>query len=214
LYNPVPTGCTGPVQQDIERKEEMSDKPIFDAIRARKGAALSQADVDAVNGVMYPRATGAWHLSPTGAALIHEYEDLKLVAYKDPGSRNGLPITNGWGTTVDEDGGPIKLGAVWTREKADRLWLRDQKQKEEAVSKLVEGYATTQAQFDALVSFAYNAGEGADGLAGSTLLRKHRAGDFAGAKAEFGRWIYNDGKVMAGLIRRRAAEAALYGAKA
>jgi lysozyme len=40
----------------------------------------------------------------------------------------------------------------------------------------------------------------------------HKAGDYAGAKAQFARWDKNDGKVMKGLARRRAAEAALYGA--
>jgi lysozyme len=69
---------------------------------------------------------------------------------------------------------------------------------------------TTQSQFDALVSFAYNVGLSA--LNDSTLLRLHKAGDYAGAKAQFARWDKNDGKVIKGLARRRAAEAALYGA--
>jgi lysozyme len=45
----------------------------------------------------------------------------------------------------------------------------------------------------------------------STLLRLHKRGDYAGAKDQFARWNKNDGKVMNGLTRRRAAEAALYG---
>lgn len=32
----------------------MTDKELFDAIRARKGAALTQADVDAINRVIGP----------------------------------------------------------------------------------------------------------------------------------------------------------------
>ena len=81
---------------------------------------------------------------------------------------------------------------------------------------LLAGAATTQGQFDALVSFAYNVGldidddTAAEGLGDSTLLRKHKAGDYAGAKAEFLKWVKNDGVVMKGLTRRRAAEAALY----
>lgn len=190
----------------------MTDKGLFDLIRERKGAALTQADVDAINAVIgQPAAAKSdWQIGAAGVALIHSFESLRLTAYPDPDSKNGLPVTNGWGTTVDEDGKPIRLGAVWTREKADRLWLRDQKRFVAAVNKLVAGYPTTQAQFDALVSFAYNVGEGTDGLGGSTLLRKHRAGDFKGAQAEFARWNKNDGKASNGLIRRRAAEAELY----
>jgi len=74
----------------------------------------------------------------------------------------------------------------------------------------------TQGQFDALVCFAYNVGLDddadtlAEGLGDSTLLRKVNAGDFSGAAAEFAKWNKNDGKVMLGLRRRRAAERALF----
>jgi lysozyme len=66
----------------------------------------------------------------------------------------------------------------------------------------------SQSQFDAIVSFAFNVGEQA--LAKSTLLKKHLAGDYAGAAKEFARWTRGGGKVLAGLVKRRAAEAALY----
>jgi lysozyme len=60
-----------------------------------------------------------------------------------------------------------------------------------------------------MVSFAYNVGVG--NLQSSTLLKKHKAGDYAGAKAEFAKWNKAAGKVMNGLTRRRTAEAQLYG---
>jgi lysozyme len=63
-------------------------------------------------------------------------------------------------------------------------------------------------QFDALVSFAYNCGEG--NLGKSTLLEKVNGGDFAGAAKEFARWNKGGGKVLAGLTRRRASEALLF----
>lgn len=65
---------------------------------------------------------------------------------------------------------------------------------------------TTSNQFDALVSFHYNTGA----IRTATLTKKHNSGDFAGAKAEFAKWVKNDGKVMKGLVRRRQAEADLY----
>ena len=200
----------------------MSDKALFDAVRAIKGKALTQADVDLINRALMrdvATAAGGMRISQRGIDLIHGFETLRLTAYKDPGSRNGLPITNGWGSTTDLQGRPIRLGAVWTRQYADAVFARDIAAFETGVNLLLDGKPTTQAQFDALVSFAYNVGldidddDVAEGLGDSTLLRKHLAGDYAGAQAAFASWKYNDGKVMNGLVRRRAAEAALYGSE-
>lgn len=73
--------------------------------------------------------------------------------------------------------------------------------------------ALTQNRFDALVSFAFNAGLG--NFENSTLLKKIRTADMAGAGREFGRWIYATDDagvkvVLAGLVRRRAAERDLF----
>lgn len=193
---------------------------LFAAIREIKGKGLLQSEVDAVNralGVITAAASReGMRTSPAGVALIHSFESLKLKSYPDPGSKDGKPVTCGWGTTRDEDGKPIKLGVTWTREKADRLFARDLRDVEIGVNILLCGKPTTQAQFDALVSFAYNVGldmnlDGiAQGLGDSTLLKRHMSGNFIGAAAEFPKWNKNDGRVMAGLTRRRAAEAKLY----
>jgi hypothetical protein len=66
----------------------------------------------------------------------------------------------------------------------------------------------TQNEYDALVSFTYNAGGG--NLAKSTLLRKLNAGDYDGAAAEFDKWVSSKGQRLNGLIRRRNAEEALF----
>jgi lysozyme len=63
-------------------------------------------------------------------------------------------------------------------------------------------------QFAALVSFAFNLGIG--NLKKSTLLRLVNAGDFPTASNEFGKWNKAGGKELAGLTRRRAAEAELF----
>lgn len=137
--------------------------------------------------------------------LIHSFEQLRLDAYKDPGSSNGLPITIGWGSTSDLAGQPIQIGDRWTKEQADKKFEQDLAKFDARVAKLAPN--ATQGQHDALVSFDYNTGS----LHSSTLLKKHNAGDYAGAKAEFARWVYNDGKKMNGLVRRRQAEAEMYG---
>ncbi|HJR08276.1 MAG TPA: lysozyme [Pyrinomonadaceae bacterium] len=63
-------------------------------------------------------------------------------------------------------------------------------------------------QYAAVVSFTFNLGVG--NLKQSTLLKKLNAGDFEGAAKEFAKWNKAGGKVLAGLTRRRAAEAALF----
>jgi len=192
-------------------------KRLFDVVRSIKGSALTQADVDAINAAMAADVvavgSNGLKLGPKGIALMHEFEGCKLTAYPDPGSRDGTPWTIGWGST----GPDITKGTVWTQAQADARFLRDVAKWEIGVNTLLNGKPTTQNQFDALVSFSYNVGldidddSVAEGLGDSTLLRKHLAGDYAGAQAQFAAWNKNDGKVMAGLTRRRAAEAALYG---
>jgi hypothetical protein len=78
---------------------------------------------------------------------------------------------------------------------------------EAVVEKLVK-VELKQHQFDALVSFAFNCGEGA--LAKSTLLRKVNNKDFAGAAQEFHKWTHGGGRVLPGLVRRRASESLLF----
>ena len=198
-------------------------KALFDAVRAIKGAPLTQADVDAINRALgsvvasaAPSGTGRG-ASRAAIDLIHSFETLKLTSYKDPGSRNGLPITCGWGSTSDLQGRAIPLGAVWTKEYADAKFAQDLAAFELGVNLLLDGAKTTQNQFDALVSFAYNVGldndadTTAEGLGDSTLLKRHKAGDYPGAEEAFMSWFFNDVKKMNGLIRRRAAEAKLYG---
>ena len=84
---------------------------------------------------------------------------------------------------------------------------RDLAQYERAVTDAVR-VKLTENQFGALVSFTYNLGPG--NLRSSTLLRKLNAGDYAGAAGEFGKWVKAGGRTLNGLVRRRAAERALF----
>lgn len=152
-------------------------------------------------------------LRPSGACidLIKRFEGCKLTAYPDPGT-GGEPITIGWGSTRDELGQPIKRGTVWTQYQADARLADDVAEFAEKVLALLGGADTTQAQFDAMVSFAYNLGIG--NLRQSTLLELHKAHNYAGAAGQFARWNKADGKILPGLVKRRAVEAALYAGRA
>jgi lysozyme len=138
-------------------------------------------------------------LSERGLALIKEHEGLRLDAYLCPAK----VWTIGYGST----GPHVRAGRRIDAAEAEDLLRADVGRFEEEVGRIAG--ACTQGQFDALVSFAFNLGLGA--LMRSTLLKKHKAGDHAGAAAEFARWVNGGRRRLAGLVKRRAAEAALYG---
>ena len=140
-------------------------------------------------------------ISDAGLKLIRDFEGCRLTAYPDPGT-GGHPWTIGVGHT----GADVRPGLTITDARANELLRADVARFESAVNRLAP--VTTQAQFDALVSFAFNVGDGA--LSGSTLLKRHNAGVYSDAAAEFGKWDKAGGRRMAGLTRRRSAEAALY----
>jgi lysozyme len=155
-----------------------------------------------------PKAAAARTIGPAGLALIKSFEgcarkrkDGQFEAYPDPGT-GGDPWTIGWGST----GPGIAKGAVWTQAECDARLAHDLIRYAREVAREVGEASTTSAQFDALVSFHYNTGA----IAKATLTRLHKAGDHRGAAAEFGKWINAAGKPLPGLVRRRAAEAALY----
>lgn len=195
----------------------MNRKPIFNAVRKLLGRGFTQAEVDALDlaidealGVIIVRAPKAKgrQINAAGERLIKSFEGLELEAYPDPGT-GGEPWTIGYGATLDMNGKPFKPGDRITLEEAEELFDKDTDRFEAAVDKLTGGVATDN-QFAALVSFAYNVGEGEGGLKTSTLLRKHNEGDYEGAAREFARWVYAGGQRLKGLERRRGEEAALY----
>lgn len=136
--------------------------------------------------------------SDRGLALIEEFEGFRAQAYRDP---VGI-WTIGYGFTRG-----VEQGDQITREEADRR-LRAELSSYEAAVYRATGGNVTQAQFDALVSFAWNVGK--DGMAGSSVIKAHNRGDYQSAARAFGLWNKAGGKVWPGLTRRRAAEAALY----
>ena len=141
--------------------------------------------------------------SQAGIDLIHSFEQLRLQAYPDPGSKDGKPWSIGWGST----GMDIGPGTAWTKEQADARFAKDLDKFELGVNQAVT-VQLTQGQFDALVSFAYNLGLGS--LRTSTLLNMLNDGHYADAGLQLLRWTKNDGVEMAGLVRRRKAELKMF----
>ncbi len=176
-------------------------KIIFDTAR-RLGAkfddtgdvAAMDRAIDEALGIAQP----VRRIGPKGLALIKRFEGLRLTAYKCPAD---VP-TIGYGST----GPHVRMGMTITEAEAEKLLTDDLERFERGVARV--GGTMTPGQFSALVSFAFNLGLGALGT--STLLKRHLAGDYAGAAEQFGRWVKAGGRMLQGLITRRAAEAALY----
>lgn len=201
----------------------MHRKTIFDAVRRMLGRGFSRAEVRALDRAIDAASDGhflsqdsvptvpnptARAVSPRGTALIQQFEGCAKVrrdglveAYPDPGT-GGAPWTIGWGAT----GPDIGPATVWTRKECDARLEADVARHAADVARALGEAPTTQAQFDALVSFHYNTGA----IARATLTKKHIEGNYAAAEREFARWNRAGGRVLAGLTRRRKAEALLY----
>jgi len=158
---------------------------------------------------------GAMNMRPSLAAirLAKSSEGLSLIAYPDPGT-GGEPYTIGYGSTV----GVLK-GDVISLDQAEARLDRDLANAASIVNQAVK-VPLSQNQFDALCDFVFNVGPGRksvkDGFVvlksgqPSTMLRKLNASDYAGAAAEFPKWTRAAGRVMPGLVTRRANERALF----
>ena len=162
--------------------------------------ALRQA-LEALLGGLSTPTTSKPSGPPTGVSdvsLIKEFEGLYLEAYLCPANK----WTIGYGHTKT-----VRPGMKITERGAEELLRQDLAWCEDAVRENVK-VPLTQNQFDALVSFVFNVGEGA--FKKSTLLKKLNAGDYEGAANELLRWTRGGGKVLKGLVRRREAERQLF----
>jgi GH24 family phage-related lysozyme (muramidase) len=193
---------------------QLFETDFFAALRRMKSAAgiartaASQPAAPASPPEIALPGTGALAISEPGLALVKRFEgcavrrkDGRFEAYPDPGT-GGDPWTIGWGAT----GKGIGPGTIWTQAQCDARLEADLARFASEVTRALDGAPTSQNQFDALVSFHYNTGA----IARATLTKLHKAGRFGEAAEQFGKWVHAGGKRLNGLVRRRAAEAALY----
>jgi lysozyme len=145
------------------------------------------------------------HISKRGLDLIYHFEgrlkklsDGRYKAYKCPA---GV-----WTIYAGCTEG-VHPGMIVTEDEGEEMFRRELAKFEKAVERLVT-CEMNQCQFDALVSFAYNVGSG--GLAKSSVLRHFNRGNIEAAAKAFHLWNKGGGRVLKGLVRRRAAEAALF----
>lgn len=127
-----------------------------------------------------------------------EFEGCKLTAYQD-----SVGVwTIGFGHTSG-----VYEGQVITQEQADEFLLSDLRTAINAVESLVK-VPINDEQKSALVDLVFNIGQG--NFAGSTLLKLLNKKQYELAAKEFLRWNRAGGVVLAGLVRRRAAESEMF----
>lgn len=163
-------------------------------------------------------------LSHAGAELMHRYEGCRNRPYLCPAhiwtigyghvlyqQQIRLPMMRKEGESVQiRKEYPLAEGdnRVWSKEEINQLFATDVASFERGVLRLVPGVSGRQGAFDALVSFAFNAGLG--NLQRSQIRMRANRGDWAGAAEALMDWTKGGGKVLPGLVKRREAEKTLF----
>lgn len=144
-------------------------------------------------------------VSKKGLDLIKEFESFKSKPYLCPA---GVP-TIGYGSTYYPDGKKVTLqDKEITEQKAcEILEYVANKDFGNNINKVVK-VGLSQNQFDALVSFSYNIGNG--NFNSSTLLKLLSNKFYSEASMQILRWDKASGATLAGLTKRRKAEKALF----
>ena len=143
-------------------------------------------------------------INQNGLDLVKSFEGIYTDAYLCPA---GIP-TIGYGHIAN-----VEIGQSITLQEAENMLQEDLQQFAIAVDKAIK-VELNDNQFSALVSFAFNCG--ASNLRASTLCRKLNTGDYDCVPSELARWVKatdpSTGKkrTLAGLVKRRAAEGALF----
>lgn len=138
------------------------------------------------------------NISARGLELIAEHEGLRLKAYRCPAN----VWTIGYGHTKD-----VRPGDTCTKQQALE-YLREDCADAEAAVRVAVDVPLNQNQFDALVSFVFNVGAGA--FRASTLLKLLNGGNYGAVSEQLLRWNKARGITLAGLTKRRMAEADLF----
>ena len=137
------------------------------------------------------------NLSANGLNLIKSFEGCKLTAYKCLSTEKYYTI--GYG----HYGSDVTAGMKITKEQAEELLLQDCKKAIKNVNSFMSKYNFNQNQFDALVSFAFNVG-------GINQLTASGTRTLEQISSKITAYNKSGGRVIAGLVKRRAKEKELF----
>jgi len=134
--------------------------------------------------------------------LARRFEGCRLTPYLCPAG----VWTCGWGST----GVDVFPGKPWTQEYADQRLEQDAIKFAQGVLRASPRLVHEKdARLSAITDFSYNLGLGA--YKGSTLRKRVDEGNWADVPAQLMKWVRGGGRILPGLVKRRAAEAALVG---
>lgn len=162
--------------------------------------------------------------SERGIDLMHHFEGYRNRPYR---CSAGI-WTVGWGhamydqqlalpnvrkegyTGMIRDDYPLRAedSRIWSKEELVAIFKADLIRFERGVLRLVPGVVEYQGAFDALVSFAFNAGLG--NLQRSQIRIKANRGEWQQAADHLMDWTKGGGRVLPGLVKRRKAERELF----
>ena len=160
--------------------------------------SLTTKKVDAAVAVKASTYRTKMKISSNGIELIKVFEGLELEAYK---CAAGV-WTIGYGHIKG-----VHEGMNITEDTANKMLMEELVEYENYIDQAVT-VPLAQCQYDAMVSWVYNLGNG--NLTSSTLLKVLNSGDYDGVPAQMMRWNKAGGKVLEGLTRRRQAEADMF----
>lgn len=136
------------------------------------------------------------NISERGLNLIKSFEGCRLSSYKCPSNK----WTIGYGHTQG-----VCEGMVITQEQADKFLFEDVQRFVNAVNQYQSRFNFNQNEYDALVSFTYNCGEGSLQAVMSCCNTKQEIAEECK--------LYNrssTGQILNGLVRRREEEYKLF----
>jgi lysozyme len=143
------------------------------------------------------------NVTDQGLSMLRRLEGCRCRAYKDSAG----VWTIGYGHTSMAGPPPVKPGMRISRREADAILARDVAGFARGVASLLD-VPLSDGQFSALVSFAYNIG--LENFRKSSVLRAVNSGNFESVPRRLSLWVKAGGRVLPGLVSRRAAEAAMF----
>ena len=171
-------------------------------VLSKTRGALGACSVLSIIGIMYANFGSELRLSRAGAEIIGNAEGCRRDPYKCPAD----VLTVGIGST-DSSGLPIDPKRRYTDLEIAERWKNDIQLAEKCVLAYGNGRALPQSVFDSAVSITFNVGCGA--VRKSTLFKYLNSGKYELACNEYPRWNKAGGKVLPGLVSRRAKEKTL-----